>query len=142
MDGTWKLRNYDSCPYTARNGHGLNHLQFFLKTTHSKTPKKSSLPRVLHCKTSYQYLDGCFFRLFQQKPPTHKRFFACLGTKISPKFVRYFEILIVVAVQSNSLLFALFWKISKSAYPITLLVIFHSDWSGNRSVPQRKFCPV
>ena len=40
----WKTdgrSKYDSCPYASRNGHGLSHLQFFLKTTHPKTPKKA-----------------------------------------------------------------------------------------------------
>ena len=68
-----------------------------------------------------------------------------LGHKRSPKFVRYLEILIFTAVQSKVLIFPLAGSFNevliedKSANPTTLFEMFHSNWSGNRSVTRRRF---
>ena len=65
------------------------------------------------------------------------------GRKRSPKFVRYFEILIVAAAQSNALLFALGGKF-KLKEPIRSHYSKYSILIGRVTdlCPEGDFCPV
>ena len=67
------------------------------------------------------------------------------GRKRSPKFVRYFEILIVAAAQSNALLFALGGKFRlKNKQPIRSHYSKYSILIGRVTdlCPEGDFCPV
>ena len=125
--------NYDSCTHASRSGIGLNYLLFFLKPPMAKR-RKSGFPAVLNCRTSSQYLDGCFFKLFKEKRPSHKWYFARLG--MQKDLLNSFRTARLPVERA----FGCFWREvlieEKSAN-----LIFHSHWSGNRSVLRWIFLP-
>ena len=103
----------------------------FLETTHPKMPK-SSPPRVT-VKQVISTLMDVSSNYFSKNLLTNDILLAW-GSKRSPKFVRYFEILFVEAVQLNAFLFAFGGKFElKKTQSIRLrymkddkFVIFHS----------------